>query len=341
MFLLIEVSSVSGGEKQNALVVRGNFQDVFADKLNIAGTFTVNAFESNALVDMTLQNGFRQVVGTDGRDSFDYTANGLAAISNGRFPSRAHEFQQFLWLVYAHDATLITFIHSYDFAFYGAYTTNDVNFQVSTNEVQPDHVTSIKWYAPNYIVRGTNKYKLSEYTNGYLLAELSVTRTNLVDGTPVPSQLTFIQYRTRPPDSVTMNKFLVRTPTKIHIANTNNNLPIVKVNLRGRNDVEPVEVALFTMTNIQTRDPLKSYVPQIVDKRVRVKDWRDNNMPIVTVSDGKWWIAGQLYDKRRMAAKPHRELIVMILILLSIFPIFLLSKMVRFGKANQVNNKTK
>jgi hypothetical protein len=276
---------VARAGQEPAFVLSGSFNDVFAGKHDIGGSFTVSAFESNALVDMTFENGFRQVVGTDGHDSFDYYANGQAVISYGRFPSDAHEFQQVLWLVCVHDPELITNLHTYRFPFYAAYNTNDIVLQVITNSAPPNLVTSIKWYVPNYFLRGTNHYKFAQYPNGWLLAEISVTKIKVIDNAIIPSKVTFTQYTMAPVD---LGK--IRPDGSGRIAN----LPI-----RSPNDIVPVEFAMFSITNFQVTSPLSSYLPEILDKTARVNDKRIVEMGVVkVVSSGKWWTARELYKSR-------------------------------------------
>jgi hypothetical protein len=315
--------------QEPAFVLSGNFEDIFANKHNIGGSFTVKAFESNALIDMTLEHGFRQVVGTDGHDSFDYCPIGLADISSGRFPSNAHEFEQFLWLVCVHDPELITNLHSYGFSFYGSYTTNDVVLQIKTNNAPPNLISSIKWYAPNYAVAGTNHYELSMYPKGYLMAELAVTKTSTNDHAVIPSEVAFNQFSMAP--------FDLSKPQGSVGHYDFSNLPI-----RNQNDVAQVEFALFSMTNIQVTSPLSSYIPEIPDKNARVNDERFPEMGVVMVaSSGKWWTARELYQNRETSVKPHRKIILISLLISFLFPIFLLIRMWKHGdsKIHQKDNQ--
>jgi hypothetical protein len=306
---------VSRAGQEPAFVLSGNFEDVFADKHNNGGSFTVRAFESNALVDVTFESGYRQVVGTDGHDTFTYSpftgdraiiknANGQADISYGRFPKDAHFFEQVLWLVCVNDPELITNLHTFRLPFYGNYNTNEIVSQVNTSSTPPNLITSIKWYAPNSILAGTNRYKLAMYTNGWLLAEIVVTRTKPIGDAIIPSEVTYTQYKTR---SITNINQISELPT------------------RSPNDVLPVEVALFSITNFQADSPLSSYIPEILDKTARVNDKRIPEMGVVkVVSSGKWWTARELYKSREVSVKPRREVILILLLVSLLFPIFLL-----------------
>jgi hypothetical protein len=335
LFFLVMICHVSGADQEPAFILSGNFEDVFAGKHNIGGIFTVSAFESNALVDMTFENGFRQVVGTDGHDSFTYipftgdsniikNANGQAVISYGRFPIDAHEFQQFLWLTCVHDPELITNLHAYRFSFYAKYHTNDVILQVVTNTAPPNLITSIKWFAPNYLVTGTNHYTLAMYPNGYLMAEISTTKTKTNGSEVVPSEVTFNQYNPAP-----LNPSDLQKDVKGHY-----NLPP-----RNQTDVVPVEFALISISNVQMNQPLPSYIPEILDKTARINDKRIPEMEVAqVVSSGKWWAARELYKSREASVKPHRKIILAIMLIIFISPIFLLIKL---WKTKKKPNKNK
>lgn len=289
--------------QEPAFVLSGHFEDTFAGKHNLAGTFTVNAFGSNAVVDMTFENGSREVVGTDGHDSFYYipftgdtniikNPNGQATISYGRFPQDANETVQFLWLACVHDPELIANLQTYKFPFYGAYTANDIILQIVTNSAPPHLITSIKWYAPNYDSDGTNHHNFSQYTKGYLRAELTVTKTNLVDSEAVPGEVRFTQYETRPV-----------LPSEMR---TDSLGRMVNLQIRSPSDVVPVEDALFSITNIQVNSPLSSYIPEILDKTATINDRRFPEMGVVrVVSSGKWWTARELYKSRELKISGH------------------------------------
>jgi hypothetical protein len=313
IFFLLAICYVSRASQEPAFVLSGNFEDVFADKHDLSGSFTARAFESNALIDMTFENGFREVVGTDGHDTFTYypfsddrtiitNANGIAYISYGRFPKDAHFVQQVLWLVCVHDPELNTNLPSIRFPFYGIFSTNDIVPRVITNSTPPNFITSIKWYAPNYILLGTNRYRSSLYTNGWLLAELAVTKTQPIGNAPIPTEVRFTQYKTR--FYTNINQFR-EVPT------------------RNPDDVLPVEHAILSITNIQADNPLSSYIPEILDKTARINDTRIG-MGVIKVASGKWWTARELHKSREAPGKPHREMILILLIIVSLFSIILL-----------------
>jgi hypothetical protein len=328
--ILVAICNVSRAGQEPAFVLSGKFEDIFADKHNNGGSFTVKAFESNALIDMTFENGFRQIVGTDGHDSFDYYPIGQAVISSGRFPTDADETEQFLWLLCVHDSELLTNLNNYRFPFYGAYNTNDIVSQVLTNSVPPYLITSIKWYAPNYDLVGRKHLEMAEYTKGFLRAELTVTKTNIIDNATIPIEFKFIQYNTRPTDSNLISNLSASIISKIP----------VKIPTRSPNDVVPVEYALFSITNIQVTSPLSSYIPEILDKTARVNDKRFPEMGVVkVVSSGKWWAARELYTKREASIMPHRKVILAILFTSFLFPIFLLIRMWKHGKIKQNENQ--
>jgi hypothetical protein len=161
------------------------------------------------------------------------------------------------------------------------------------------------------------------YPNGWLKAELTVTKTTVIDYETVPSEITFTQYKTR---SVGQDE--MRPDDLDRIAN----IPI-----RSPNDVVPVEHAVITITNIQPDSPSSSYIPMILDKTALIDDKRFVEMGVVRVaSSGKWWMARELYKSRETSAKPHREVIVILLLIASPFSIILLIRMAIVRKIKTV-----
>jgi hypothetical protein len=162
---------------------------------------------------------------------------------------------------------------------------------------------------------GTNRYKLTLYTNGYLMAKLTVTRTNIIGNAAVPGEVLFTQFKTRPVDN-----------NQLKIQIRNNQMPT-----RSPDDVVPVESALFSITNCQVGAALASYIPEIVDKNASVNDRRIGSIA-VQVSSGKWWTARELYNSREVPVKSHRNVVLIVLLISSLFPIILLIRMAMLGK---------
>ncbi len=331
MVFFVAICLTSRAGQEPAFVLSGSFDDTFAGKHGLAGSFTVNAFGSNALIDMTFENGVREVVGTDGHDTFHFypitddlrakfpDPNGLADISNGRFPIDAHFMQQALWLVCVHDPELITNLPNTRFQFYGYHNTTDIVSQVITSSDPPNLITSIKWYAPNTM--GPNHYKIAMYPDGWLLADLTVTKTELIDNVTIPGEVRF-------------NQYVMRTVDRSQFGN----LPI-----RGSNDVEPVEVALISITDSQVSSPLPSYIPMILDKTARINDKRINDKGFVStrvlrVDSGKWWTVREFYKARMATVRPRRKVIRILLLISLLFPIYLLIRMGRSGKKQTKND---
>jgi hypothetical protein len=153
------------------------------------------------------------------------------------------------------------------------------------------------------------------YPNGWLLADLTVTKTKLIDNVTIPSEVTFNQYVMRTVDESQYD-----------------NLPI-----RGSNDVEPIEFTLISITNSQVSSPLPSYIPMILDKTARINDKRINDKGFVStrvrrVDSGKWWTVREDYKARMTTVKPRRKVILVFLLTSLLFPIFLLIRMGRSGK---------
>ena len=300
-----------------AFIIGGKADDIFDDKHVGGGSFIINSFESNALINMTFENGFQKIVGTDGRDSYDYYPGAMAVITPGRFPSDADECQQFIWMVCTSDPDLVQKLQNVYFPFYGSYFTNDISLKIVTNNAAPYLINSIKWYAPNYL-GGAKHYPLTEYRNGYLLAELTVTKSELFNNISIPSELKFTQYTMQPSDLDTIVGLLKKKSGSI---------PIKKPN-----DIIPVELELISFTNIQISNPLSSYIPEILDKNARIIDKRFPEMGVVTVtSSGKWWTAHELYKNHEKKSIGRRDLVMGFLIIISILPLILIIKKSRAG----------
>jgi RNA polymerase sigma factor (sigma-70 family) len=271
-----------------AFILEGHFEDVLAGKHINAGAFVVEARDPKALVDVTYENGYREMTGTDGRDSFTYSpltgdetsvtngnglagiSNGLADISYGCFPTNAQFLVQVLWLVSVQDPDLVKSLRNIDFPFLRNYYPGEIVPQIKTNENAPGRAVSIRWYAPNYLHgRGTNRYSLAFYTNGWLMAELKVMATQPGGEAALPKEIVYTHYQTH---SVT-NALQLKDPEQIR-----NRVP---------DDVVPVEIATFSVTNAQVGRPLSSYLPQITDQLVLVQDRRINKR--VWVESKRWY----------------------------------------------------
>jgi len=313
----------------------GRFDDVLKGKHQNAGSFTVRAFESNALVDVTFENGFREVTGTDGKDTFTYypftgnsnafeNPNGRATISYGRFPRNAQFAPQILWLACVHDPELLTNLHTIRFPFDAHYYTNNTNVQIipkiTTSKAPPGLVTSIKWYAPGFVPGpGTNRYTISGYPKGWLMAQVSVGETN-AGQLSIPAKIVCTEYNTR---------FVTNAAQLSQLRN-----------ITGPDDVLPVDIITFTVTNAEVESPLQSYVPEILDKTARVDDKR-SGMGIVHVVSGKWWTVGAHIAKYKTWASRRRLVVLALLFLLLLFPIYLIAKRLVIGKTRLTNKPHK
>ena len=317
ILILMSFYSFLRADQIPAFHIDGKADDIFDDKHIGGGSFIINAFESNALINMTFENGFQKIVGTDGRDSYDYYPGAMAVITPGRFPSDADECQQFIWAVCTSDPDLVQKLQNVYFPFYGPYSTNDISLKIVTNNAAPYLINSIKWYAPNYL-GGAKHYPLTEYRNGYLLAELTVTKSKLLNNISIPSELTFTQYKMQPPDLKMVVNLLKTKSARIPIKNPN--------------DVLPVELELISFTNIQISNPLSSYIPEILDKNARIIDKRFPEMGVVKViSSGKWWTAHELYKNHENNSIAPRKMVLGFLVIISILPLFLIIKFSRAG----------
>jgi RNA polymerase sigma factor (sigma-70 family) len=263
-----------------ALNLEGHFDDVFAGKHNLAGEFTVHSSDNKALVDITFENGFRQITGTDGRDSYAYTP-GAAYISSGCFPTNGHFFHQLLSLVSVHDRDSLVDLQKIRLAFYKDYAPEEVTVQTQTNGIALG-LASIRWYAPNYMHgTGTNRYAFTSYRKGWLMAELKISASQLVGETALPKEISYTQYQQQG-NSVTNGQH-------IPVMNTLRPIEPNQIPLYSPDDVVPVEVATFSITQAQIGQPLSSYLPQITDDLVRVRDLRISNNKQVLIESRKWY----------------------------------------------------
>jgi hypothetical protein len=206
------------------------------------------------------------------------------------------------------DSELSTNLQNYPLSFFAGYNNTDIVAQVTASGVPPNLITCIKWYAPNTILVGTRRYKLSMYPNGWLIAQLSMTKTNLVDNRVFPGEITFIQYKTRPAEMPDQQGHIASMP------------------VRSPDDVTPVELGVFSIANFQTEHPLSTYIPEIPDKTAVVTDRRMGNLMIRVASSGKWWMARELYEQHAASVAPRKKIIAIFLLLFSLIPLVLIIK---------------
>jgi RNA polymerase sigma factor (sigma-70 family) len=258
-----------------AFTLRGHYEDVFAGKHEKAGEFVIKASGTKALVDITFENGWREITGTDGRDAYVYTPGVAASISSGCFPTNDVSFEnQLLSLVSVRDRDSLVDLQKIGFYFYEAYTPEEITIKTQTNGTTLG-LTSIRWYAPNYAQNygrgGTNRYLFSSYPKGSLLAEVKITATQLVGGMVLPKEIVFRQFQ--------------------HHSFTNI-LPVADPNQTPNyepDDVVPIELATYSITQAQIGRPLTSYLPEITDDLVEVHDLRRHKNQQVLIESRKWY----------------------------------------------------
>ena len=239
------------------------------------------------------ENGFREITGTDGRDSFDYTPfmgdksslslmskAGSANISSGCFPTNGHFCHQVLSLVSVRDRNSLVDLQKIRLAFYGDYTPEEVAIQTQTNGTALG-LASIRWYAPNYMRgTGTNRYAFASYPKGWLMAELKISATQSVGETVLPKEIIYTQYRQQG-NSVTNGQ---HAP----VISTLRTIDPTQIPIYSPDDVVPVELATFSITHAQIGRPLPNYLPQITDDLVNVHDLRINKNKQIWIESRKW-----------------------------------------------------
>jgi RNA polymerase sigma factor (sigma-70 family) len=266
--------------ESTAFILNGYFEDVFAGKHQNAGSFMFRACGSDALVDVTFENGFREITGTDGRDTFTYTPftgdkamfkswNGQATISHGRFPTNAHFFAQILWVVCVDNREFSSKLPNLPYSIGLGYEPGELTKKIEKTGADPDSVTSIRWYAPGYAPTGGSKtqYKLALYPGGWLKAELDLVGTTNLGKNAIPGRIIYNQYVMKGGSNYAEFVQLQKTIT-------------------GPDDVNPVETCTFSVTNAQREQPLSSYVPQAWDSYTIVNDTRTQ---MITREDPQQW----------------------------------------------------
>lgn len=290
----------------------------------------VNAWRSNALVDVTFENGYRQVVGTDGQDSYIYIPSTVAGqnsntvstgmISYGRFPTNAHLFVQVLWLACVSDAALMKKLKDINMPFFERYKASQFRMDLKLTPPPYSGVHSIKWYAPGYIVppRSTNQYKLTLYPNGWLADEIVVDRD--AEHGDIPTNILFVHFRMQ---AVT-NAYQLQTP----------------FHAKSPDDVLPVEIADFQVTNTWYTKPTQSYIPKTPDSTTIIDDQRIGKT--VRVASGKWWASKELWHSRERTVNHRRFTLIVIFCISASLMLFVLSISVwrkRLAKKQVTNEK--
>jgi hypothetical protein len=261
-------NDVASNGLPSGFVLEGNFEDTFAGKHHNAGSFTVRACGSSAVVDMLFENGYREITGTDGKDAFTYSpvpraleatsSQALAAISHvrcshGRFPTNAHLFAQALWLVCVRDPELVRALRGIRFPFYADYTEKEIIPLTKEAKSLAGVLSSVRWFAPTNLAVGSSRYPLYGYPNGWLIAELSTPDSSAIGGISLPSRIVYTHNKTK---------------------STTNYLELPKLRNLRPTDVLPVEVAVFSVTNARTEQRLLSYIPEGVESTPLVIEWR-------------------------------------------------------------------
>ena len=114
------------------------------------------------------------------------------------------------------------------------------------------------------------------------MAEMSVAHTN-VGQLAVPRKISFTEYAT-------------------HFVTNLAQLSELR-NITSPDDVLPVEVITFAVTNAQVEQPLASYIPQIWDKKISVNDKRT---PAIFPESLKIWRSGLNFFKRTNGPAEHQ-----------------------------------
>jgi len=300
LILLFSTSSALRADT-SGFFISGTFDDTINAQPQNAGSFTVNASQSNALVNITFDNGYRELVGTDGADSFLFIpftncptcestgeTNSRAIIAPGRFPAEAHFLAQVLWIGTTHDPNLMTNLARLQCPFYGSFKPEDIRIVASSATNGSHEVHYIRWYAPNHFSNGTNRYENATYPAGWLMAEISFPSEE--DYRNGGTSIRYVVYNTISETNVTTLRRLV--------ANGGH----------GSNDVATNEVVTFTIVD-GAPDKLPSYVPMLTSKSVRVNDKR-TQVGWVMTTDGKWWKVGNVLQKQLQYSRRIRVLIV-------------------------------
>ena len=274
-----------------AFALKGTFTDEFANKPHSSGTFEVRASGLMALIDTEFKHGYREFVGTDGRDTFQYAPfsadkavedpHSLATISSGRFPANGSFYSQILWLAVTGDQDMLRNLQAFNCHFYGDYRPDEITTSIATVENQPQLLTSVKWYAPHTMALGEARYDLALYPGGWLTAELSVTYTNASNNAYLPTHASFTRYA----------MFAVKNAAQSS-----------ELHPRQRDDVQILERTEYLVTDARVESPLSTYVPEIVDKTAVVNDKRIGRT-VQLGSSGRWWAVRELLAGQKQTSR--------------------------------------
>jgi hypothetical protein len=322
VFLLLGLQG-SQAEEPAPFTLQGSFENKIEGKHHSGGGFNVRASGNSALIDVTFENGYREITGTDGRDTFNYVPfygdkssvtnpnrreifNGQGVISDGRFPIEAHFLSQLLWLACTHDPAVFTNLQPLRFPFYGTYREGEIVPRIETNSDIPNLISSIRWYAPNKmrVPGGTDLYNLAMYTNGYLAADLRVAETKSVGRMTLPKKIIFTVYKTWV------------------ITNANQ---LSQLRPRSPDDVLPLTVATYFITNAQKDSALSSYVPEIVDAITSIRDTRKSHDAVRWSSAKSWTVEDSKREKdiRRNNSSAVPLTLVALFLVISLIPVYL------------------
>jgi hypothetical protein len=302
LFAAAALDAGDGGNRTSAFVLQGRVESEVAGKHWNSGVFSVNASGSNAMIEVVYENGYSEVVGTDGRDSFRYGSSyvtnaptgartAVATIVAGRFPADAHPFAQVLWLFCTRDPQLLSLLGETSLYFYQDYTPAEVKPLAEVSDMPPGLISAIRWYAPGHSP-GTNNYPLAEYPTGWLLASGVVTETSFIDGLALPGTITMTRYAT----------YFITNASQL-----------ATLSERAPEDVRAVGRVLFSVTNAYASRALATYVPGIPDPNVRVHDKRIN--VFATVESGKWWTVGEAYANHEAPSCRRTQMRALLVIL--------------------------
>lgn len=268
-WLAFACTHMGAAAESHAVSWEGKFEHVVEGRRLNEGEFRIHAFETDVLSDFLYKNDYQEIVGTDGTDTFVYVPGrgsnstsagvmGQGRISHGIFPTNANFLCQLAWLFSVPEEHVKKVLLHTRLHFYGGYMPRDLSVELSRGMLADHPITNVRWLAPGYIVNGTNRYAMTMYPKGWLLAELLVADPQAGVANPLLKIVRFTQYRTH----------AITDPKRLD-----------ELVLRGPNDVQALQTVDFMLEASKIGKPLANYLPNVpsaLGAQIRAIDLRRN-----------------------------------------------------------------
>jgi hypothetical protein len=210
-------------------------------------------------ITLTFTNGETLVSGTDGTSSF--TLNTMAPartkdpetwqfgyVTPGVFPERTFTPAQMLWFAFAPTNAVVHAVLQKRPEFLEQYSAKELKTTLRFEDAEGCALPRIAWYAPNYLIDGTNHIPLLEYKDGYKAGSFQILATTNIQGARRPLVL---QLECFAPKASRLGAFVKR----------------------DRVDVRATTLLTATVTDFQTTASPATFLPASTG-RLTISDWR-------------------------------------------------------------------